>query len=303
MKNNREVDAYQQAIQVLPLNLRQWAMSVPVEDQERVEELRLRVGGPISLIFPEGERWVQGGTVTERDLEHLVELASGASFHAVADQLRRGYLTAEGGHRIGLCGSVVLQTGSIQGIKDISSAALRVARQRPGVSRGVLERLCRKGQLTSTLILAPPGLGKTTLLRDLIYRVSSGRGCCPMRVALADERGEIAAMYRGVPQLEVGPRTDILGGCPKGEGLMMLLRGMNPQVLAVDEITAPDDVAALRAAVGCGVVLLATAHGQSREDLERRPLYRSMMQEKIFEKLVCIVRRGGQRDYEVEDLT
>ena len=191
----------------------------------------------------------------------------------------------------------------MQGLRNLSSADLRIARQMPGAARGVLEQLCREGRLESALILAPPGLGKTTLLRDLIRRVSGGEGCQPLRVALADERGEVAALCRGGPQLEVGPRTDVMEGCPKAQGLMLLLRAMNPQVLAADEITAPEDVAALRAALGCGAVLLATAHGTDRADLERRALYRPLMEECCFRYLVRITRKGAERRCHVEELT
>ena len=302
MEENRGTAAYRQALRVLPPPLRQRALSVSPEEQERAEEVRLRVGRPLSLVLPWGERWLEGKPVTGQDLEQLVELASGASFHAVADQVRRGYLTVAGGHRIGLCGSAVLREGEMQGLRNLSSADLRIARQMPGAARGVLERLCREGRLESALILAPPGLGKTTLLRDLIRRVSGGEGCQPLRVALADERGEVAALYRGVPQLEVGPRTDVMEGCPKAEGLMMLLRGMNPQVLCADEITAPADLAALETAANCGVSLLATAHGSSLDDLRRRPLYRDVLARGIFQRLVTISGRGTAREYAVTDL-
>ena len=302
MEGKQGAMSYRQAVQVLPPALRRRALSVPGEEQARAEEVRLRVGRPLSLVLPGGERRLEGPPVEGRDLEQLVELASGASLHAVLDQVRRGYLTAAGGHRIGLCGSVVLRDGEVQGLRNLSSACLRIARQVPGAAEGVLERLCREGRLESTLILAPPGLGKTTLLRDIIRRVSGGEGCRPLRVALADERGEVAALYRGVPQLEVGPRTDVIEGCPKARGLMLLLRAMNPQVLAVDEITAPEDVAALGTALGCGVTLLATAHGAGRRDLERRPLYRPLLEEGMFRRLVRITGRGEGRQYEVEEL-
>ena len=134
-------------------------------------------------------------------------------------------------------------------------------------------------------------------------QVSDGTGCLPLRVSLADERGEVAALYQGLPQLEVGARTDVLEGCPKAQGLMLLLRAMNPQVLALDEITDPRDVAALQTAAGCGVTLLATAHGAGREDLERRELYRPLLREGLIRRLVLITQREGRRTYTVEELT
>ena len=295
-------DSFVQAVQALPLRLRQEALSLPEGDRARAEELRLRAGWPMTAVLPEGERPLGGPPVEGRELEQLVEIASRASLHTVLDQVRRGYLTFEGGHRIGLCGTAALREGEIHALRAISSANLRIARQVKGAAAPVLDGLCPGGRLADTLILAPPGLGKTTLLRDVIRSVSEGEGCTPLRVSLADGRGEVAAMYSGRPQLEVGRRTDVAEGCPKAQGLMLLLRAMNPQVLAVDEITAPEDVGALIAAAGCGVTLLATAHGEGRAGLERRPLYRPLLDEGLFRFLVRIRREGERRIYTIEEL-
>ncbi len=295
-------DSFVQAVRALPPRLREEALSLPEQDQARTEELRLRAGWPMTALIDGAERPLGGPPVAVEELERLVEIASGASLHTVLDQVRRGYLTFEGGHRIGLCGTAVLREGEIHSLRAVSSADLRIARQVRGAAGPVLDRLCPGGRLADTLILAPPGLGKTTLLRDLIRSVSEGEGCVPLRVSLADERGEVAAMYNGRPQLEVGRRTDVAEGCPKAQGLMLLLRAMNPQVLAVDEITAPEDVKALITAAGCGVTLLATAHGEGRAGLERRPLYRPLLEEGLFRFLVRIRREGERRAYTVEEL-
>ena len=295
-------ESYIQAAGVLPLRLRGEALSLPEGDRARAEELRLRAGWPMTVLLEGRERPLGGPPVEPQELEQLVEIASRASLHAVLDQVRQGYLTVEGGHRIGLCGTAVLREGEIYALRSISSASLRVARQMKGVAVPVLDGLCPGGRLADTLILAPPGLGKTTLLRDLIRLVSEGEGCVPLRVALADERGEVAALYNGIPQLEIGRRTDVTEGCPKAQGLMLLLRAMNPQVLAVDEITAPEDVKALTAAAGCGTTLLAAAHGEGRADLERRPLYRPLLEEGLFRFLVRIRREGERRVYTIEEL-
>ena len=162
--------------------------------------------------------------------------------------------------------------------------------------------LTENGVFVNTLVLGPPGSGKTTLLRDLIRLISDGKGIEPQRVGVADERGELAALWHGEPQFYIGRQTDVLDGCPKAEGLSILLRSMNPQVLAVDEITHPEDVAAMMEAVGCGVSLLASAHGGSLKDLERRQVYRNLLHEEIFHRAIFLSCDHGIRSAKVEVL-
>ena len=290
---------FEQAAAVLPPELRQQALALPAQERERAEELRLRCGWPMAAVFPEGEISLGGRKIVTQDLELLLEIASRASVHAVLSQLREGYLTIEGGHRLGLCGTAVLENGQMRNLRSLSSVSIRIARQHPGAALPLLSGLMEGGRLCSTLIAAPPGMGKTTLLRDLVRCISDGDGTPPLRVGLADERGEVAALYGGVPQLRVGRRTDVIEGCPKAQGAMLLLRAMNPQVLAMDEITAPEDVAALLTAAGCGAVLLATAHGEG-DELTRRPLYRRMLEERIFQRVVSIQRTEQGRSYTVD---
>ena len=203
---------------------------------------------------------------------------------------------------MGLCGTAVMRNGEVYTLRRYSSANLRIARQFVGAAKDVLPQIIEGAGISNTLILAPAGMGKTTLLRDIIRAISEGDGIAPLRVGLADERGEVAALRDGIPQLDVGCRTDVLEGCPKDRALILLLRAMNPQVLGVDEITDPEDVVALMQAVGCGASVLATAHGATREDLERRPLYRTLLEAKVFEKLITIHCNNGNRGYRVEEL-
>ena len=291
-----------QILKTLPPRLREGFSVLAPADWDQMEEIRLRPHAPVLLCSARGEREL-GEQVLPGELELTLELAARASIHAVLPQLRRGYLTLQGGHRLGVCGSAVLREGEIQAISPLSSLNLRLARQVKGAGEGLMGQLCPEGEFRSALILAPPGAGKTTLLRDIVRCLSDGIGCAPHRVGLADERGEVAALYQGEPQLEVGRRTDVMEGCSKADALMLLLRGMNPRVLCADEITEGADVRAMERSAGCGVALLCTAHGRDRADLNRRKLYREMMESGIFHTLVTIRGEKGVRRYEVEELT
>ncbi len=293
---------YDGAVQLLPYPLRSAARSLPGGDRAVAEELRLRAGRPMTALLPDGEVTLGGGAVTRNDIETLVEIATGASVHTSREQLRRGFLVVRGGYRIGLCGSVYSVDGRVAGFSSYSSAAIRVSRQMPGIAKRIMPGLTRGGAFRSCLIIAPPGAGKTTLLRDVIVQLSDVTG---LRVALADERSEVAAMAGGDAQMDVGRRTDVLDACPKAEAVMMLLRSMNPQVVALDEITDPADIRAIGVCRNCGVSLLATAHGSGIADLRLRPLYRDLFEDGVFETFVIIRMERGRRVYDVirgEDL-
>lgn len=297
------MERYRQAMEVLPLPLRSQVLAVDEELMAKAEELRLRRGCIPTLVTCSGELPIPNAALVDGALlARVVELAGGWSVHSVLEQLRRGYLTVAGGHRLGLCGTVVVEEGRIQTLRDLSGLNLRIARQIKGVARDIARRLCETQCVPNTLILAPPGAGKTTLLRDLIRCLSSGEAGKALRVAVADERGELAALYGGQACMELGERTDVMNGCPKALAVPILLRGMNPQVIAVDEITEQEDIKAMEQAVGCGVSLLATAHGCGREDLERRALYRELTERRIFEQLVTIRVRNGERYVTMEQL-
>ncbi len=296
---------FQQGAALLPAHLRRGAENLPVEKKREAEELRLRCGYPMTISLPEGEEVPPGcesWPIQPADIGQVLEIATQASAHTVLDRVRNGFVTLRGGHRIGLCGSGVVRDGAVTNLRQLSSLSIRIARAVTGTAGQVLDELLEEGRLQNTLILSPPGGGKTTLLRDLIRVVSSGEGMAPMRVGVADERGELAAMYDGIPQFDLGRRTDVMDGCPKDAGLLMLLRGMNPQVLAADEITAPADCAALEMAANCGVVLLATAHAASLEDLSARALYRGLLEQHVFRRIISIERGSGTRRYHVTKL-
>lgn len=263
-------------------------------------EVRLRRGGPIQLVTADGDLWLgasgpatdPGAAIhcTDDDMERTVQLITGASLYAWEDELARGYCTLPGGHRVGFAGHVKLREGRIQTQRAFGSLCLRVGRPVPGCADPVLPALCAPGgRLRSALVFGPPGCGKTTLLRDLCRQVSAGRpdlGLAGLRVAVCDERSELGASRAGHPHFDLGPRTDVLDGCPKAEGLLLLLRALGPEVLVTDEVGGPGDAEALADAARGGVAVLASAHAGSAEDLLRRPSLQRLLATGAFQILV-----------------
>ena len=271
MEKDKSILRYGEAAQFLPSRLRQAAMVLPERQRSEAEEFRLRAGRPLSVLLPAGELPLEP-VVEPEDLETLCDLATEFSRYAAAETIREGYLPVRGGFRVGLCGTAVMKGGVNTNLRELSSAVIRIAREKKGVAEGVAPQLFRDGIFQSTLLLSPPGGGKTTLLRDLVRCLSAGAaGVPPQRVSLIDERGEVAVCWRGKPQMDLGPRTDVLDACPKAAGIPMVLRAMNPQVIALDEITVAADLEAAAMAAGCGVGLLATIHAGSLQELEETP--------------------------------
>ena len=267
-------------------------------DVSALEEIRLRKGRPLLLDFgrrqqfitPEGRLCTQPDRAyitTQSDIERSLVLACGGSVYACQEQIRRGYVTVAGGHRIGLAGSVVIEDGTVKSLKDISGMNYRFARQIFGAADNVMNLILQGGEIRRTLIVSPPGCGKTTLLRDIVRQLSANG----YKTVIIDERSELAAMSDGVCGYDVGIRTDVLDACPKAAGMMMAVRSMSPQVVATDEIGGAEDIGAIRAALRCGVSILASAHAKSAHALFESEGGRALCA--LFEVFVTLSKRNG----------
>ncbi len=286
------------AVRLLPSSLRLAALELPQSVTENAEELRLRTGCAPSVVAYDKELEILPSHVVKvSDLQLVLEIATRASVHSYADSIKMGFVTAEGGCRLGLCGTAVTEGGKISAMRRLSSICIRIPHEKKGCADSIFSELVPEN-FESTIIISPPGGGKTTLLRELVRKLSeTGK-----RVSLVDERSEVAGTFEGQPCFDIGKYTDVLTGAPKSEGVFLLLRAMAPQIIAFDEITSPLDIDAVQMSANCGVKLLVTAHGSGIADLHSRALYRRLLESGIFRRAVVITNSGGTRKYFVEDL-
>lgn len=279
-----------------------------------LEEIRFRSERPVEIrctsgqyfLLPSGnyQKKAEGAyVITQIELVQLLERFLGYSFYAAQEELKAGYFTIPGGHRIGIAGTVYVENGQVRCHKDFMSLNLRVAKQRKGIANAWIGYLYKEDQILSTLIVAAPGVGKTTFLRDCIRLISDGNSYAEgQTVAVVDERGELGACSEGCLGSELGVRTDVLANCPKSIGMRMLLRSMSPQVVAVDEIGGEQDLQAIEELVGAGVSLLATIHGslgayKTKEEMQKGRL-KELVRRGDFKRIVCIEKNiGGEREY------
>ncbi len=292
------MNTYREAASLLPLNLCGELLVMTESIQKNAEEIRLRTGRAVTVLSQGKEYEIASSYKLETDdLYSVLEKATYASVHSVESELAKGFVTVDGGIRIGICGTAVYKADRLGGIKDFSSMAIRIPHDIYGCSSKLYKSINADG-LKNVLIISPPGFGKTTFMRDYIRNLSTDN----FRVSVADERSELAAVTDGEPQFDMGPRTDVMNGVKKAEAVMMLLKAMNPDVIAMDEISEAEDISAVSAALGCGVKILATAHASGTDDLKRRKIYREMLELGLFEYAVIIKKTGGTRQYACEAL-
>ena len=288
-----DIKQRQNYTEYLPTSVRE-AMK-KLGETEKLSEIRLKNDGAVTVYSDKLYFLSRDGVLSQTEDDAVftdrgaffetIDKMSRRSVYAAQNELRHGFLTLEGGHRVGVCGKTVVENGKITALSDISSLNLRIAREVKGCAEGIIDAVSMK----NTLIISPPACGKTTFLRD-IARLLSDR---MVKVGIVDERGEIASSYKGRPQLDVGANTDVFTNCPKSEGITMLLRSMSPEVIITDEIGTREDEEALFGTLNAGVKIVCSAHGYDRDDLHRRGLLKRLMERNIFETVVILSRRNG----------
>lgn len=294
-------------LRIFPGQLRQ-ALAIFSADSKGVQEIRMRVQAPLLIRLLGQEHFLTAAgeackdprnayQVSRKDVRETLEYAASYSLYAYEEELRQGFLTIQGGHRIGVAGKTVAEGNRIRAMKAVSSLNIRLAHEVKGCADLALPLICHEGELYDTLIISPPCCGKTTLLRDLVRQVSDGWGKMEgMSVGVVDERSELGACFQGIPQNDLGIRTDILDCCPKAEGMMMLIRSMSPRVVAVDEAGSEAELEAMRYAMNCGSRVLATVHGTSMQDVKKKPGFCRLFEEGRFQRYIVLGngRKAGE---------
>lgn len=294
----------EELLKIFSIKLRNILAKADLE-YELLQEIRLRVNAPLLVVYGNTEYFLNEQSelslsgdnsyiLTRNELKETMEYISNYSLYAFEEELKQGFITITGGHRVGIAGKAVLEENRIKSIKHISFINIRLSHQIKGCGEKVIPLLMEEGNCCHTLIISPPCCGKTTLLRDIIRLISDGiDGREGLTVGVVDERSEIGACYMGVPQNDLGIRTDVLDCCPKAKGMLMLIRAMSPRVIAVDEVGSAEDIEAIEYVINCGCKLIATVHGNSMEDVKNKPLLKKLIENKLFERYILLSNKGS----------
>lgn len=297
----------QEILPILPPSITVQVSQLPSLRLGELEEIRIRQERTVVLRTTRGELLLPGDRrsgrenvyrASAKDIQYILQVISKNSVYALEEEFKNGYLTIRGGHRIGLVGEAVLDKASVKTLKHIASLNIRVAREVKGCADKVMSHLVDSvtRRPRHTLIISPPRCGKTTLLRDITRQLSEGipgMGFSGLNVGLVDERSEIAGCFHGVPQNDVGNRTDVLDKCPKAQGLIMLVRSMSPEVIATDELGKAEDFRAVEEVLNAGITLIATVHGANLREVERRPGLHQLVNQNIFQRYIILGRSAG----------
>jgi stage III sporulation protein AA len=257
-----------------------------IQNWDDLDEIRVRIFRPLELVYSTCVRLVKNIIPNEQDTNFMLNQLSEHSIYKLEDELRQGYITIEGGHRVGIAGKVNTMHGQVKAIRHLTFFNIRIARQVKNISQPFLPLLYDDGYL-NTLLIGPPKCGKTTFLRDLTRNISNGYEYFPSnKIGLIDERSEIAACKNGIPQHDVGLRTDVMDACPKAEGMMMMIRSMSPEIIVVDEIGSEKDVNALMEALFAGVTIICSVHGKNIHEIKSRPTLKPLFDSKAFQRFI-----------------
>lgn len=285
------MDGFNRAMYMLPPEIRRGAELLR---ELEPEEFRLRLGKKPTALINGKEHELNASEITGQDIGRILEKITGASLHSAARSMSEGYISFMG-LRVGICGEAIMHNKELKGFKNFSSLAIRIPKECKGACDELMEEIYFRG-FRNTLLVSRPGGGKTTALREIIRKLSNSG----YRIGVLDERNELGATENGEVQFDLGNHTDLISFVPKAAGAMMLLKGMNEEIIAMDEISSAGDISAVSQICGCGVGVLASAHANSRDELYMRPLYRHLLELEIFQYIVTISGRGSKRRYSAE---
>lgn len=276
---------------ILPQNIKNAVGNI--DSYSQLQEIRIRADKPLMIQDGINEIILDYSPDIE-DLRILIQRMSNYSVYAFDEELKQGFITIKGGHRVGICGGCVMENNKIKTIKSISSINIRICREIIGCSDSIMTHIVYEQNVINTIIISPPKCGKTTLVRDIARNLSNGMENINLKgkkVCIIDERSEIGACYNGIPQLDVGIRTDVLDECPKSEGIMMAIRSMSPEVIVCDEIGTYKEMESIMMALNSGVKLITTIHGFGIEDLYKRDVFKEILNNNVFERSIVLSSR------------